>query len=541
MAFEVEHGVAAERERYNRQQFASIWRSRKLVVAEHGGLSDIFAPIVMNGRVQAALVAGPFGRTRPTSSALLERWRWLTGRQGHPSDPEFARFLDMTLATLVLEKGQLPSFRRAVAQVCRLIANEGSGVPARYDSLRTELAQVRHVERMWAGALSLIDARTTRSWSSSYLQPWTLGIEQLPDQTLVGLAVNRNALDDPVDELVRRDAFQRACVGMARSIRHVVAGRVGTQGVMLLSALNASKQRKRQRMLDLADRLLSLARNFGFRLHMGLGAVESATLSENYQGSLAAAESALRTGARLVHAEPGARRPRFVLVDLERELLRLLEREPEAKALDAHVDRVLEAIGTHYGHRQEAVRTHLGAMLERLMRALLESSALDQRGFRDLEPLLDAAERDSLTVIDLLAASRRALMGLARAVQRPRAAHREQGLGRALTYIREHYAEPLTLPRMARIAGFAPNYFSGLFKKHERITFERYVRRLRIERAKLLLAQHELPVEQVARLSGFRERHYFNRVFRGVLGVTPRAYRGALAGAKPSRSASPHK
>ena len=263
MAFEVEHGVAAERERYNREQFERIWRSRKLVVAEHGGLSDIFAPIATNGRVQAALVTGPFARTRPTSSTVLERWRWLTGRQGHPSDPEFARFLDMTLATLVLDPGQLQAFRRVVAQLCRLIENEGSGVSARHDALRAELAKVRHVERMWSGALSLIDARTTRSWSSSYLQPWTLGIEQLPDQVLVGLAVNRDAADDPVDELVRRDAFQRACVNLARSLRHVVAGRVGTQGVMFLSALNATKQRKRQRLLDLADRLLPLARDFG--------------------------------------------------------------------------------------------------------------------------------------------------------------------------------------------------------------------------------------------------------------------------------------
>jgi len=302
---------------------------------------------------------------------------------------------------------------------------------------------------------------------------------------------------------------------------------------MLLSALHATKQRKRQRLLDLADRLLPLARDFRFRLHMGLGAAESSTLIENYQASLAAAESALRTGVRLVHAEGRARRPRFLLVDLERELLRSLEREPEAKALQGHIDRFLEAVGIHYGHRQEAVRTHLIAMLERMMKTLLDSSALDPRGFRDLEPLLDAAERDTLTVIDLLAACRRALLGLGRAVQRPRAAHQEQGLGRALTYIREHYAEPLTLPQVARIAGFAPNYFSGLFKKQERTTFEHYVRRLRIERAKLLLAQHELPVQQVARLSGFRERHYFNRVFRQVLGVTPRAYRGALSGAKP--------
>ena len=34
---------------------------------------------------------------------ILERWHGLTGRHGHPSDPEFAHYIAMTLDALVLD------------------------------------------------------------------------------------------------------------------------------------------------------------------------------------------------------------------------------------------------------------------------------------------------------------------------------------------------------------------------------------------------------------------------------------------------------
>ena len=43
------------------------------------------------------------------------------------------------------------------------------------------------------------------------------------------------------------------------------------------------------------------------------------------------------------------------------------------------------------------------------------------------------------------------------------------------------------LDQVARVAGFSPNYFGQLFKRREQMTFEHYVRQLRIERAKQLV------------------------------------------------------
>jgi two-component system response regulator YesN len=57
------------------------------------------------------------------------------------------------------------------------------------------------------------------------------------------------------------------------------------------------------------------------------------------------------------------------------------------------------------------------------------------------------------------------------------------------------------------------------------MTFERYLRQLRIERAKQLLVSTDLDMQRVAQLSGLGTRQYLARMFRRVLGMTPLEYR----------------
>jgi two-component system response regulator YesN len=94
-----------------------------------------------------------------------------------------------------------------------------------------------------------------------------------------------------------------------------------------------------------------------------------------------------------------------------------------------------------------------------------------------------------------------------------------------LDHIHRHYSEPLHLDPIARLSGFAPDYFSKLFKQREHMTFERYVRGLRLERAKQLLTTTELGVTRVGELSGFGSAQYFCTVFRASVGFTARDYR----------------
>jgi AraC-like DNA-binding protein len=521
--FEVEHGVKVERHRYNQRSIARATRAREIVLGQHAGLCDLFVPVVSDDRVLAVLVTGPFATARPTAGSLLERWQWLTGRQGHASDPEFRHFVTMELATLVLEADQLRLFERVLGLMTGFLAGHAQADPSLVDELCAKLERIREVEQMWEAARSLVDERTNRSWLSADRQPWKLGIERLPEHVLVAFAMGRDPARDAVEELIERHAFQRACANLARRTKHVVAGQVGDRGVMFLSAAKGAHHHKRQQLTDLGDKAALLARERGFRLHTGLGSAKSATLAENFRAALASAENALSRGVRLVEASERPAPARFAHYRAEQKLRETAGQHPSD--LPAHLANYLQAVALGYGHALEPVRTHLAAMFERLVADLADAALISDATVRELYQELEPATFDARTIAELFEAYQHGAASLSDALRRPAASHRDRSLNRGLRFVQRHYHERLTLAQVARVAGFAPNYFSALLKTREKVTFEHYVQKLRIERAKLLLCTLELDVQQVARLSGFRSPRYFSRAFQRVVGITPLEYR----------------
>jgi two-component system response regulator YesN len=200
-----------------------------------------------------------------------------------------------------------------------------------------------------------------------------------------------------------------------------------------------------------------------------------------------------------------------------------VEEHPEQ--LGARFERYLESVATASGLRLETARGQLESGFERMADPLLRSGALDPKSFETFVAVLDRSAERARTLNDLLAAYRGVVADIERAMLRPVSARRDRSLRRAVEYIREHYAEPLSSERVARVAGFTRTYFSKLFHDHERMTFEDYVRALRMERAKQLLIDTDLDVRRVAELSGFSSSQYLSRVFRKTLRTTPLVFR----------------
>ena len=119
---------------------------------------------------------------------------------------------------------------------------------------------------------------------------------------------------------------------------------------------------------------------------------------------------------------------------------------------------------------------------------LVDQGLLDGKSLAGLSEGLEQGSAEARTVNDLTALYRGAVSDLTEAVQRPAPAQRERSLRRAIEYVRRHFAETLSFAEVAREAGFAPNYFSTLFKRRQGITFERFVADLRIGHARQLLS-----------------------------------------------------
>jgi len=95
--------------------------------------------------------------------------------------------------------------------------------------------------------------------------------------------------------------------------------------------------------------------------------------------------------------------------------------------------------------------------------------------------------------------------------------------------IRTRYAESLNLKNIAGDLHMNPAYLGQLVKKHTGSTFHRLLLMARIEHACPLLRQTASPVGEIAIRVGFHDADYFSQRFRNRMGMSPVAYRNAVA------------
>ncbi|MBB6734115.1 helix-turn-helix domain-containing protein [Cohnella zeiphila] len=101
-------------------------------------------------------------------------------------------------------------------------------------------------------------------------------------------------------------------------------------------------------------------------------------------------------------------------------------------------------------------------------------------------------------------------------------------IDRAKQYIRQRFAEDLSLEETAESVHLNPFYFSKVFKQHVGETFIDYLTRLRIDRAKQLIEEGDWSLKEVSYAVGYKDPNYFSRVFKKITGVAPSEYRSRL-------------
>lgn len=94
-----------------------------------------------------------------------------------------------------------------------------------------------------------------------------------------------------------------------------------------------------------------------------------------------------------------------------------------------------------------------------------------------------------------------------------------------ITEIQEHYTENITLTELAKKYGISVGYLSSLIKENVGLSYSGYVTARRIQKAKELLEDERLSMEQIAEQTGFRDHFYFIKVFKKHTGITPGKYR----------------
>jgi AraC-like DNA-binding protein len=102
----------------------------------------------------------------------------------------------------------------------------------------------------------------------------------------------------------------------------------------------------------------------------------------------------------------------------------------------------------------------------------------------------------------------------------------ENALSRALQYVYANLASPLTVDMLARVAGLSRAHFSRSFANLTGLAPAEFVLQERMKRAaKLMIANRELPIKEIAALTGIPDNNYFSKVFRRIYGVSPTEFR----------------
>ncbi|MCA1404427.1 AraC family transcriptional regulator [Ensifer sp. IC3342] len=110
-----------------------------------------------------------------------------------------------------------------------------------------------------------------------------------------------------------------------------------------------------------------------------------------------------------------------------------------------------------------------------------------------------------------------------------------------IDHIMANLEKPLPVEELAKVSGLSRAHFSRVFAASEGMPPAEFVLQKRLQRAvKLLTKTADLPVKEVAILSGFEDPNYFAKVFRRVFGASPTEFRTtgmyASVPAKPQKA-----
>lgn len=98
-------------------------------------------------------------------------------------------------------------------------------------------------------------------------------------------------------------------------------------------------------------------------------------------------------------------------------------------------------------------------------------------------------------------------------------------LGVITGYLKEHYAEDISLEKLAEIFGYSPAYLSRMFRKYAKINYKDYLQSVRLKHALKDLEETELPIGEIALNHGFPNSKAFSNLMRKKYGYLPNEYR----------------
>jgi len=96
---------------------------------------------------------------------------------------------------------------------------------------------------------------------------------------------------------------------------------------------------------------------------------------------------------------------------------------------------------------------------------------------------------------------------------------------KAVDYLHQNYDRDIQVKDVALAVSLHSGYLHRIFKQQMNCTIMDYLTKLRIQKAKMLLKETEIPVIEISQYIGVNSRQYFSMLFKKYTGQTPNGYR----------------
>jgi AraC-like DNA-binding protein len=142
--------------------------------------------------------------------------------------------------------------------------------------------------------------------------------------------------------------------------------------------------------------------------------------------------------------------------------------------------------------------------------------------------IIQAVRANRPALQQILAGAAANLIGLIYSAQQTPVLSEHSGsnvIEQAIARMETDLGTTLDMEKLSRDFGVSYSWFRSAFAGHTGLAPHQYLLEMRLLRARNLLVETKLSVKEIARQTGFQDEHYFSRLFRQKMKITPSQWR----------------
>jgi len=279
--------------------------------------------------------------------------------------------------------------------------------------------------------------------------------------------------------------------------------------------------------VDLAENLYkSLSSLLGCKMVIGIGSSYSVNhLNASYQEALKVLrkitdETVLHI-EDVVHIHKDSNSYSYAEIKANEEMIMEKVEDGNTFEVQTLIQKFYKKLFKVYGEKPEVIR-NVSMELMVILNMIVYRNDVENKCYFE-HTYLDEV-RNTHNIIDLKNKIVEKTLQITEFIRNEKSQKASQVVTDAIDYIKNHYSEDIRLKDVAEEVSISPHYFSKIFKDEMGLNFIDYLTNHRLNEAKIMLRSKSESIKNIAYSIGYNDPNYFSRLFKKVVGMTPKEY-----------------